>query len=65
MKTSFNIWGIDEFEGDGASCPVTPANLPWYKKLLLALFRFGVCPLCITMSISYSLRQLLKKRLRS
>jgi len=29
MKESINIWGIKEFEGDGVSCPIIPANLPW------------------------------------
>jgi hypothetical protein len=52
---SINIWGIKEFEGDGASCPVIPVNLPWYKKAGLMFFRFGVCPLCVTMSLTYSI----------
>jgi len=47
MKQSINIWGIKEFEGNGTSCPLVPVNLPWYKKLLLTFFRFGVCPVCI------------------
>ena len=55
MKSSFNIWGIKETQGDGRSCPIIPAQLPWYKKLLLTFFRFGVCPLCVTMSLSYSI----------
>jgi hypothetical protein len=55
MKESVNVWGIKEFEGDGVSCPVIPANLPWYKKVVLTFFRFGVCPMCITMSLTYSI----------
>jgi hypothetical protein len=55
MKESINIWGIKEFEGDGVSCPIIPANLPWYKKVGLTFFRFGVCPLCITMSLTNSI----------
>lgn len=54
MKRDVNIRGIKVFEGDGKSCPIIPAQLPWYKKLALTFFRFGVCPLCITMSVGYS-----------
>lgn len=61
MKTSANIWGIKEFEGDGKSCPIIPAHLPWYKKAVLTFFRFGVCPLCITMSVSYSISRLFRR----
>lgn len=61
MKQSLNIWGIKEFEGNGMSCPVIPARLPFYKKLVLFFFRFGICPLCITMSLVYTIRKLLKK----
>jgi hypothetical protein len=60
MKESINIWGIKEFEGDGASCPITPVNLPWYKKAGLLFFRFGVCPACVTMSITYSVGKFFK-----
>jgi hypothetical protein len=60
-KESVNIWGIKEFEGDGVSCPIIPANLPWYKKLALTFFRFGVCPACVTMSLAYSFGKFLKK----
>ncbi|MBO9701664.1 MAG: hypothetical protein J7604_15770 [Sporocytophaga sp.] len=56
MKESINIWGIKEYEDIGASCPYIPAKLPWYKKVLLFFFRFGVCPACMTMSIAYSLK---------
>jgi hypothetical protein len=35
MKESINVWGIKEYEGDGASCPVIPANLPFHKKVVL------------------------------
>jgi hypothetical protein len=57
MKESMNIWGIEEYEGDGMSCPIMPANLPAYKKFFLFFFRFGICPLCVTMSLGYSLAQ--------
>jgi hypothetical protein len=55
MKESINIWGIKEYEGDGVSCPIIPTNLPWYKKLVLFFFRFGVCPMCVTMSLGYNI----------
>ena len=59
MKESINIWGIQEFEGDGENCPIVPADLPWYKKVALTFFRFGVCPMCITMSLTYKLAHML------
>ncbi|MBC9929385.1 hypothetical protein ICL07_03310 [Chitinophaga qingshengii] len=62
MKTAVNIWGIKEFEGDGKSCPVIPAQLPWYRKAALTFFRFGVCPLCITMSLLYSLKKIFRNK---
>ncbi len=60
-KESINIWGIKEFEGDGISCPIIPTNLPWHKKATLTVFRFGVCPMCVTMSLAYSIKKLLSK----
>ena len=48
-----NIWGIEEYRGDGQSCPITPVHLPWSKKVFLFFFRFGLCPLCVTMSVGY------------
>ena len=48
-----NIWGIEEYQGDGRSCPITPVHLPWPKKVFLFFFRFGLCPLCVTMSVGY------------
>lgn len=57
MKESINIWGINEFEGDGENCPIVRANLPWYKKAALTFFRFGVCPICVTMSLTYTLKR--------
>jgi hypothetical protein len=57
MKESINIWGIREFEGDGESCPVVPANLPFHKKMLLFFFRFGICPACVSMSVGYTIRK--------
>jgi hypothetical protein len=61
MKESVNIWGIKEFEGDGVSCPIIPANLPWHKKIVLTFFRFGVCPACVTMSITYGIGKFFRK----
>ena len=55
MEESINVWGIKEFEGDGVSCPIIPVNLPFQKKIMLFFFRFGVCPMCITMSLGYSI----------
>jgi hypothetical protein len=57
-----NIWNIKEYEGDGVSCPIIPPGLPWYKRIVLTVFRFGICPLCITMSLLYSARKFLKGR---
>ncbi|WP_185241858.1 hypothetical protein [Elizabethkingia anophelis] len=62
MIESKNIWGIKEYEGDGESCQIIAANLPWYKKVFLTFFRFGLCPVCITMSLVYSLKNLFPKR---
>lgn len=50
-----NIWNIQEYQGDGVSCPIIPVALPWPKKFVLFFFRFGICPLCITSSVGYSL----------
>lgn len=61
MKESINVWGIREYEGDGVSCPITPLNLPFYKKVVLLFFRFGVCPMCVTMSLGYNIINLFKK----
>jgi hypothetical protein len=58
MKESINVWGINEYEGDGINCPIVPAGLPWYKKMMLTFFRFGICPMCVTMSLSYKAAQL-------
>ena len=62
MKDSINIWGINEYEGDGDSCPITPANLPWHRKLVLTFFPFGVCPMCVAMSVTYSIGKFIRKR---
>ena len=61
MKQVENSWGIKEFKGDRISCPVIPANLPWYKKAILLFFRFGLCPICVTMSLIYGGKKLFKK----
>ncbi|MFP5041062.1 hypothetical protein [Parasediminibacterium sp. JCM 36343] len=63
MKESVNIWGINEYKGDGISCSIIPVNLPWYKKVALTFFRFGVCPMCVTMSLTYSIDKLFRKLL--
>ena len=34
MKESINVWGIKEYEGDGTTCPIVPASLPLYKKVV-------------------------------
>ena len=59
---AINIWNIKEHEGDGVSCPITPVNLPWYKKVGLFFFRFGICPLCVTSSVVYSIVQAVRAR---
>lgn len=64
MKESINVWGIKEFEGDGISCPIIPMNLPLHKKMVLLFFRFGICPACITMSLTYSLGKVFKEIFR-
>ena len=61
MKESINIWGIKEFEGDGKSCPIVTTNLPFYKKFVLFFFRFGICPVCVTMSLGYNLKKSFKR----
>jgi hypothetical protein len=61
---SNNVWGIQEYDGNGESCPIIPKNLPLHKKLVLLFFRFGVCPLCVTMSVGYSIQKRLRKLVR-
>ncbi len=63
MKESINIWGIQEFEGDGISCPIVPVNLPWHKKVILTFFRFGICPMCIVSGIVYSTGKFFRYRI--
>ena len=55
------FWGIKEFEGDGVSCPIIHANLPFYKKIILFFFRFGICPMCVTMSLGYNILKPFKR----
>ena len=61
MEKSMNVWGIEEFQGDGLSCPIITANLPIYKKIVLFFFRFGVCPMCVTMSLGFNVIKYYKK----
>ena len=61
MKESVNIWGIKEYVGDGISCPITPANLPIHKIIVLFFFRFGICPVCVTMSLGYNILKPFKR----
>jgi hypothetical protein len=61
MQESANVWGIQEFMGDGENCPITPKNLPFYKKFVLFFFRFGICPMCVTMSLGFNLMRFVKK----
>jgi len=61
MKASINVWGIKEYEGDSVSCPIIPAHLPFYKKFVLFFFRFGICPMCIIMSLGYNTIKPFKK----
>jgi hypothetical protein len=61
MEESINVWGIKEFEGDGVSCPIIPANLPFHKKIVLFFFRFGVCPMCVTISLGYNILKPFKR----
>lgn len=61
MKESVNVWGIQEYIGDGTTCPIIPANLPAYKKFVLFFFRFGICPACVTMSLGYNARKAWRK----
>lgn len=56
-----NIWGITENTGDGISCPIVPARVAWYKKIFLFFFRFGICPLCVTMSVAYAVARLTRR----
>ncbi|MBA2613095.1 MAG: hypothetical protein H0U95_14090 [Bacteroidetes bacterium] len=65
MKASINVWGIKEYKGDGLSCPIIPANLPLHKRALLFFFRFGVCPMCITMSLGYNIAKPFKRMMAS
>ncbi len=60
MNESVNVWGIKEYESGGDSCPIIPINLPWYKKTILTFFRFGVCPACVSMSLTYKIAQVFK-----
>jgi len=58
-----NLWNIKEYEQSGPNCPIVPVNLPLHKKVALFFFRFGVCPLCITSSVSYGVYHWAKKLL--
>lgn len=62
---SFNVWGIKEYEQAGESCPIIPTNLPWYKKFALFFFRFGVCPMCVTMSLGYNISKFFGRKIKA
>ncbi len=64
MKTSMNVWGIAEYEGDGVSCPIVPRSLPFHQRVVLFFFRFGICPACVTLSLSYGLSRWVRTRFR-
>ncbi len=64
MKESMNVWGIKEYEGDGLSCPIVPRNLPLRQRVVLFFFRFGICPACVTMSLTYGLIKLVRTLFR-
>lgn len=53
-------------EAQGAACPFIPAEerrrAPLWKQVTTFFFRFGVCPMCMTASVSYSLYELLRFR---
>lgn len=57
-----NIWSIQEYEGDGKSCPLVRVNLPVHKRIVLFFFRFGICPACVTMSVGYALLRWVRPR---
>ncbi len=48
------------------SCPIISAQerskAPFWKQTLMFFFRFGVCPMCMTSSITYSLYELVRFR---
>ncbi len=54
----------------GAACSIilhdtndTPAaNVPFWKPIVTFFFRFGVCPMCMTASMSYSIYELVRFR---
>jgi hypothetical protein len=50
----------------GAACPVAFAEEPKRagiaKQIAMFFFRFGVCPMCMTASISFSLYELVRFR---
>lgn len=53
-------------ETQGKSCPIIPVQerrkAPFWKQTLMFFFRFGVCPMCMTSSITYSLYELVRFR---
>jgi hypothetical protein len=53
-------------EAQGKSCPIIPIeerkNASFWKQTLMFFFRFGVCPMCMTSSITYSLYELVRFR---
>jgi hypothetical protein len=56
-----NIWGIEEYEKGNFSCPIIPKNLSFGQKIVLFFFRFGICPMCITMSLTFAIGKAFKR----
>jgi hypothetical protein len=63
-KTMFRMQS--QSEAQGAACPFIPAEerrrAPLWKQVTTFFFRFGVCPMCMTASVSYSLYELMRFR---
>lgn len=51
-------------ETQGAACPIAPGqeNATLWKQIVMFFFRFGVCPMCMTSSVTYSLYELVRFR---
>lgn len=53
-------------EAQGAVCSFITIqerkSTPLWKQVAMFFFRFGVCPMCLTASVSYSLYELVRFR---